>query len=65
MIRCGECRHFEPDDHTARGTCGRWEKNHLTMPIELADDEVVVETYEGWGMSVGRRFGCVLAEPAL
>lgn len=29
---------------------------------ELAPDEVLVENDEGWGMSVGPKFGCVLGK---
>lgn len=59
---CRQCAHFEPDGDsaTSRGSCGRWVMGYGINPDSLAANEVLVENDEGWGMSVGPDFGCVL-----
>lgn len=66
-MRCGDCRHYVPGPEHL-GSCHRWrggdgQGGYGWEPSEIAENEVVVETDEGWGASVGRNFGCVLFEP--
>jgi len=49
------------------GQCFRWHggngKDGYSTPLEdVADNEVIVETDEGWGALMGPKFGCVLWE---
>ena len=63
--RCRFCRHFTPDDHSAtgRGGCLRWARGYGVDAEDLRSDEIVVEDDEGWAVSIGPDFGCVLWEP--
>lgn len=62
MNLCKDCKHFGREKQWApRGYCNRW-KIGYDDPRTLALNEVQVEGDEGWGMSVGPEFGCVLWE---
>lgn len=62
---CDTCRFFEPDANSEplRGSCARWHKGYGIDPRAIADNEVLVEDDEWWGMVMGPKFGCVLHEP--
>lgn len=77
-MRCGDCKHYRPNetnDNTGStpvpiglGSCHRWRGGdgmygYGWSPEEIASNEVVVETDEGWGAQMGPDFGCVLFEP--
>ena len=62
MILCKNCLHFTPINTDNRGSCDRWEIGYPRGNDHLASNEVLVEGDEGWGMSVGPDFGCVLAK---
>jgi hypothetical protein len=65
MGLCETCNHFQRDPNSARGFggCGRWHQGYWTPEDKMADNEVLVESDEGWGMIMGPKFGCVLHEP--
>lgn len=65
MNRCKDCKHYRPatDRYWAGlGWCDRWKQGYGVERYEVADNEVVVENDEGWGMYMGPDFGCVLHE---
>ena len=61
---CQDCKYFDDDGRSmaGRGRCARWRTGYHIDPDNLRDNEVIVESYEGWVMSVGPEFGCVLWE---
>lgn len=61
-VLCRDCRHFQPDREGPRGACGRWKTGYDVLLANLAPNDCLVEDDEGWGMSVGPLFGCVLGE---
>jgi hypothetical protein len=80
MNRCKDCQHYHPNkgySHSgstpipdALGSCHRWlggdgSGGYGWSPSEIASNEVVVETDEGWGAQMGPEFGCVLWEPRI
>lgn len=76
MNTCDTCKHYrpgapEPGDVEKKpphlGWCARWRGGDGTggygwSPEDIAENEVVVETDEGWGAQMGPKFGCVLHE---
>lgn len=65
---CKDCKHFETETPyrgchpEGFGHCGRWHEGYHVATKDLAPNEVLVESDEGWGNIVGAEFGCVLHE---
>jgi len=67
MNTCKSCAYYSPNDEewiAPFGSCSRWEYSYRTRPRDMALNEIVVETDEGWGAYMGPDFGCVLWEKA-
>jgi len=64
METCGTCAHFEADEGARLGSCRRWHIGYGVVLSDVKDNEVLVEDDEGWGMTMGRQFGCVLWSPS-
>ena len=62
MSLCETCKHFAPDEPFGFGSCERWNQGYGLKVNDMAENEVLVENDEGWGMVVGPKFGCVLHE---
>lgn len=74
MQTCKDCLHYHPNKASdsgpapfseTLGSCHRWlggdgSGGYGWSPSEIASNEVVVETDEGWGAQMGPDFGCVL-----
>lgn len=77
MNHCRDCQHYHPnkggtsgstDFPNSLGSCHRWRGGdgnggYGWKPSDIASNEVVVETDEGWGAQMGPDFGCVLWTP--
>lgn len=69
---CDGCKHWHKEmarngDPRRHGQCHRWHGGdgsggYATSLDDVADNEVIVETDEGWGAMMGPKFGCVLWE---
>lgn len=67
MNVCAQCKYFHPREQvTPLGQCYRWHGGNgsggYDRDVQVADNEVIVETDEGWGAFMGPAFGCVLWE---
>ena len=63
-VLCRNCRHFEAKiGELGFGSCNRWLTGYDVFICHMANNDVLVENDEGWGMVVGPDFGCVLGEP--
>lgn len=71
MNTCSTCKHFKPEGYhymhqsrpSSRGCCMRWLTGYGDEYATMASNEVMVEDDEGWAMTMGQDFGCVLHEP--
>lgn len=63
MKTCDTCSFYKiegDDTPMGFGQCTRWNFGYGIFPKDLAENEVLVENDEGWGMFSGPKFGCVL-----
>lgn len=67
METCKTCEHFKVEHNHPYdgrlGSCARWHVGYSIPLKDVADNEVLVENDEGWGMMVGPDFGCILHKP--
>lgn len=65
MRTCKTCKHWVVvifPKWEGYGHCDKWHADYGLTKEDVAKNEVVVESDEGWGAIMGPDFGCVLHE---
>lgn len=63
MNTCKTFQFFNPEPESdGYGDCSRWHRGYTIPSVEVGRNEVLVEDDEGWAMTMGPDFGCVLHE---
>lgn len=64
MVHCYECKYWDQEESGKLKSCDnkKWRTGYSLTDEDVAEDEILVESDEGWAFYTGPKFGCIHGE---